>query len=325
MRPGYRILSIDGGGVRGIIASRLLERLERERSHFLDRFDLVAGTSTGGIIALAIAAGIAPDRISEMYMERAPSIFPRDLGDKLGPVDKLFRADYPNTGLRECLSEVFGDLTLGDLDARRILIATVEFGAGGTPRFFHNFGQQQSGDKDELLVDIAMRACAAPTYFPIYQGYVDGGILANNPSVCAVTHALDPGLGAQTLERISLLSVGTGTCPRPPEPLSEVSWGLAQWVPRLLAIAFEGGACLSDYECSRMLGARYQRLNPLLDDRIELDDVEAVPLLAEVADAVDLAPALEWFDRYEQRPGVLKEFGARFVRRESPREATRVH
>ena len=157
-----------------------------------------------------------------------------------------------------------------------------------------------------------MRTCAAPTYFPVYQGFVDGGIIANNPSVCAVTHALDPGLGGQTLDRISLLSVGTGACPRPPETQTEVSWGLAQWVPRLLAIAFEGGACLSDYECSRMLGPRYQRVNPSLDSRIELDDVDSVPQLAQIADAVDLEPAIAWFDRYEQRRGVLQEIGARF-------------
>ena len=81
-----------------------MERLESERPNFLDRFDLIAGTSTGGIIALAIAAGIAPERISAIYLQRAPSIFPQDLGDKLGPVDKLFRADYPNTGLRDCLA-----------------------------------------------------------------------------------------------------------------------------------------------------------------------------------------------------------------------------
>ena len=142
-------------------------------------------------------------------------------------------------------------------------------------------------------MDVALRTSAAPSYFPLYQGYIDGGVVAGNPSMAALAQALEPTTGRQTQSDVTLLSVGTG---RNTHYLTAQNndWGWLQWAPHLIDIMLDGNSGVADYECRQLLGARYHRLNPLLPERINLDDISKIPRLAEIAARVTLEPTLDW-------------------------------
>lgn len=299
----YRILSLDGGGIRGVLSAQLLARLDKMFPDFLDQIDLIAGNSTGGIQALGLAAGLRPKELLRLYMEYGPRVFADSPEDDARDLGRLIGADYDNEPLRQTILELLGNLRLRELD-KRVLIATFDLDNGGIngrqrrwkPKFFHNFPGDES-DGCELVVDVALRTSAAPTYFPIYQGYVDGGVVVNNPSMCAVAQALHPETGGQKLDRLVLLSLGTGVNPRYLTQ-QHADWGVLQWAPHLVSIATEGGAGMAHYQCRQVLGERYLRVNATLPEPIGMDRVDKVDLLKEMADQVDLQPAALWMARH---------------------------
>jgi len=186
----YRILSVDGGGIRGLYAAVLLDRLTLEVPTLVDRVDLVAGTSTGGIIALGLAHGLAPADLVALYRDRAKEIFDDSWLDDLKDLGGLTGADYDNENLKKLLGEIFGKRTTLKQLKKRVLVPTFDLDnespAPGKrmwkPKFFHNYPGPDS-DGEELVVDVALRTSAAPTYFPTYQGYIDGAVVANNPAM----------------------------------------------------------------------------------------------------------------------------------------------
>jgi uncharacterized protein len=298
----FRILSLDGGGIRGTLTIRLIERLSEKNPNFMENVDLIAGTSTGGILALVLAAGLSPKHVREMY---------QDLGEKVfheGPIDlaveKMVKADYDSVELRKIVKEVLGDITLGELK-KKVLISSFDLDneviKPGNPRtwkpkFFHNFDTQDP-DYNEKVADIAARTSAAPTYFPIYQGFIDGGVVANNPTMCAVAQAMEPKTGKQKLADLSVLSIGTGSNPMF-LPDKDGSWGLIKWAPHLIGLMMDGAVNLADYQCRQLLGKRYLRINPILHQSISLDDVKRVPSLLEMADLEPLDAQVRWLKRY---------------------------
>ncbi|MDE3170954.1 MAG: hypothetical protein KGL75_12495 [Acidobacteriota bacterium] len=161
-------------------------------------------------------------------------------------------------------------------------------------KFFHNFAGPDS-DCAEKVANVALRTSAAPTYFPVYQGYVDGGVIANNPSMAAVAQALDAGTGKQQLADLRLLSLGTGVTPAYIAG-GRLDWGLAQWAPKLADMMLEGGMGVADYECARLLGPNYFRLAPVLPEPVPLDCVEKIPNLVSYAKQVDIAAAVAWLN-----------------------------
>lgn len=305
MADHYRIVSLDGGGIRGILSSRLLERLEDARPGFLGDIDLIAGTSTGGILALALAAGHSPAEMSALYRSQGQRVFAEGVRNHLGDVDRLERPDYDSQPLERMLCGIFGDLRLGELQLKVLVSAfdldSVVVTKSGVrswkPKFFHNFEEEGSDDREQLVVDVAMRTAAVPTYFRIHQGFIDGGVVAGNPSMCALAQALDDATGGHTIAEIALLSIGTGVNPRYLDTPEE-DWGFVQWAPHLLAIMFEGDSGIADYQCRRILGPRYVRLNPVLPRRIGLAAVDEIPLLEGIAEATSLDAAVEWLERY---------------------------
>jgi patatin-like phospholipase/acyl hydrolase len=295
----YRILSLDGGGVRGVYAAVLLERLAAEAPGFLGRVDLFAGTSIGGVLALGLARGLTPHDLVRLYCYNTRTIFDDSWLHDLRDLGGLTGARYDNAGFKGVLEAALGDATLADLQ-RRVLVPAFDLdnrGEKGRPRrwepkFFHNFPGPDS-DGAERAVDVALRTSAAPTYFPVYQGYVDGGVVANNRSLAAVAQALDPGTGARELGELRLLSLGTGT------NLTYVDredhdWGVGQWGRLLVPLMIDGTMGVADYQCARLLGDRYQRLAPVLPRPVALDDAGKVEELIGDAWQVDLGPTLAW-------------------------------
>jgi uncharacterized protein len=239
----YRVLSIDGGGIRGLYSAVLLQGLAtqfaREQGLEADKeidlgkqFDLIVGTSTGAILATALAAGVPLSTVIRIYQEKAKLIFQRPVPEGGGikmlrwAVSTLFRAANDPQPLQDALDEVFKTETLGDLFARRkigLCIPTVDVQAHKSWVFKPPITPRLQRDVAYRLADICMASAAAPLIFPLKKivlansptdaaprvnWFADGGLWANNPSVVALTEALTT---ADPDQQIQLVSVST--CP----------------------------------------------------------------------------------------------------------------
>jgi uncharacterized protein len=316
---GFRILSADGGGIRGLLTAVLLDALVEDPAlaGWTERVDLFCGTSTGAIIALALAHGRPPSSLVELYGTDGPSIFGDrlpaappgreliaaierlpDIGNYVVDVRALFRCKYDNAALRAGLVSLFGAANLADLRPVGVTTVQLDDGSGSwRPRVLHNYSSADTS-RDLAAVDAALRSAAAPTYFPSHQGYIDGGVFANNPSLSALAMALDAERGGQRLEDVRLLSLGTGLVRQSIDARIDLDWGEARWAKPLLSLLVGGVQSADDYQCRQILGQRYQRLDVVLDRDVGLDDVHAVPFLkaaaAEAARGRDFAQCREW-------------------------------
>ncbi|MBK7405198.1 MAG: patatin-like phospholipase family protein [Phycisphaerales bacterium] len=298
-----RILSFDGGGIMGLFTATILERLTPAHPGLIAGADLLAGTSTGGIIALGLAAGVPPAELSRLYRDRAKKIFDDTLWDNLVDLGNAIGADYSAKGLTKELRAVFGDRRLSDLP-QRVLVPAFDLQADATPdrptvwkpKFFHNYPGEDS-DGDELVVDVALRTSAAPTYFPSYQGYIDGGVVANNPSMAAVAQALDPRAGSARLEDVVLLSIGTGMESKYIKG-QKLDWGWGEWARPLVSLMISGVMGVADHQCRLLLGDRYRRIDRYLDEPFKLDEKrpERLAWLVEQAMEIDLTEIEGWLD-----------------------------
>ncbi|MFL5359572.1 MAG: patatin-like phospholipase family protein [Myxococcales bacterium] len=314
----YRILAIDGGGVRGVFAARLLDRLQHETG-FLDRVDLLAGTSTGGIIALGLAAGLTPGQLARLYLDHSREIFDSSLLRKVATVEGVVAARYDNSALRKVALGVFGDRKLDDL-GKRVLVPTFDLDNGDgpaplpagalrtwKPKFFHNFPGQDS-DGQEKAVDVALRTSAAPVFLPSYQGYIDGGVVANNPSMAAVSIALHPAGAGKSIDDLRVFSLSTGTNSQ--YLPGDHAWGAASWGVPLIELMIGGTSGVADYECNVILGpSRYFRLDPVLEANVALDDARRVNDLYQWASRVPIETAATWLRDFFLAPAA----GARNV------------
>jgi len=299
----YNILSLDGGGIRGIVEAVLLARLEQEHKNFIRDTDLLTGTSTGGIIALALAADIPASKIQELYMEQSKIIFKDSLLDDVKDLWKLGGADYSTQGMREVLRDSFGDMKLRDLNKR---VAIVAFDLDNKlkdprrrtwkPKVFHNFeGLDSDGDLD--VADVGLYTTAAPLFFPSVDGYIDGAVVANNPAMVGIVQALDRRALGKSLQDLHVFSIGTKKTNRYIEG-DNLDWGLVKWAPQLLYILFEGAISMVTFECEQLLGYNFHRLEPILDGDFGMDNWKEIPDLARVAESEDLGPTLEWLEEH---------------------------
>jgi patatin-like phospholipase/acyl hydrolase len=211
----FKILSIDGGGLRGMFPAALLAWLEEHTGATIaDHFDLIVGTSTGGIIALGLAAGLPAAHIREFYTQKGPLIFPR----KRGRLTEAWRAlrkygmvRHEREPLEKALREVLGQLTMGDLK-KRVVVPTFDAVAGEIRLIKTAHHSHIRRDHQRTLVDVALATSAAPTYLPghttkLGERLLDGGIWANNPIAVAVVEAV--GYLRISPESVRVLSLGT--------------------------------------------------------------------------------------------------------------------
>lgn len=212
----FRILSIDGGGICGILPASILAELE---SRFLDGksiancFDIIAGTSTGGIIALGLGSGKTASEIRDIYVERGGSIFPSGswFTRKLRSFRRLVRYKYDAKVLEGELYRILGSKPFGESKVR-LCMPSFE-GRYGEPWIYKTpHHPDYKHDQHERMVRVGMATAAAPTYFRAFEndGYfmVDGGIWANNP----IMNALIDALSCYDIDRrqIRILSLGCG-------------------------------------------------------------------------------------------------------------------
>lgn len=296
----HRVITFDGGGICGLISVQLLIRALHFRPELAEEVTVLAGTSTGGIIALALAAGIPPINIRALYMSKGAKIFK---GVPLLGKGGLLWNRYSPAGLRSEVEVMFGDRRLGDLP-KKVLIPTFDLDnedaerARWKAKIFDNFAPDEP-DLHERIADVVVRTAAAPTYFPESDGYVDGGMILNNPSMAAVAQLLDPLVpcGDTEPEDIVLLSIGTGSsCNR----LSRwnAKFGLVGWGSKLVDAFMDGASDVADYQSRAVLRQRYCRVNPLLPPGKlpRMDQWWKIEELMEIANDFDMAPVYKWIE-----------------------------
>ncbi len=261
----YRILSIDGGGIRGIIPATVLAHLEADAGRPVhELFDLIVGTSTGGIITLALAGrsdGTAPltaARAADLYAEQGSRIFSRSAIHRARTLGGMLGNRYPATGLEQVLHETLGQTRLADLSSD-VVIPAYETEMR-VPWFFRSRRARDDAAYDFAIRDVARATAAAPTYFPaarITAGdgedwtLIDGGTFANNPTMCAIADALaDHGAGD-----LQVLSLGTGELTRSLSYDRIRSWGLLGWARPLLDVVFDGVSQTTDHHARQLSGA----------------------------------------------------------------------
>jgi predicted acylesterase/phospholipase RssA len=266
-----RVLTIDGGGIRGLIPARVLAEIERRCGRPAgELFDLVAGTSTGAIIACALTRPepLAAERIARIYLEEGPEIFSRTLLKRIRSADGYLDERYDSDGLLTSLRRHLGTARLAD--AKPAILLTAYDLERRRAVFLRR-------DDDMSLVDAAHASSAAPSYFePVRVGtatLVDGGVFATNPAMCAY---------AQTDGDLDVLvSLGTGEHTRR-LPYEEVKdWGRLEWARPVLDVVFDGTADAVDMQLEALLGTGYIRLQTPLDEASDdLDDVTPENLAA---------------------------------------------
>ena len=304
--PVYRILSFDGGGLRGVVAAVLLQRLQQVRPALLADVALMAGTSTGGLLALGLRRGLAPAQLRALYVDHGATIFDAGLWRRLRSLGQVIGARYPAEPRAAVLQSLLGTDTRLDQLGGAVLITSFDLDPETAdplrrdwkPKLFHNLPGSDS-DGAARVWEVAMATSAAPTFFPSFDGYVDGGVYANNPAMCALAQTQDPRTGGPVpWESIRLLSLGTGSARRV-VPGSTLDWGYAQWAPRLIELMMDGVSGIADYQCRMMLGGdQYFRYAPYFPPghNVGMDDVEALPWLLQWAESLPLAPLLNWLD-----------------------------
>ena len=295
-----RVLSIDGGGIRGLIPALVLAEIEdRTGRHTAELFDLVAGTSTGGILACALTRPGADGRprytareLTELYVSEGPKIFHRSLLHTVESVAGVFDEKYENTGLVTALEHYLGDARLSQT---LIPIFVTAYDIENRRAFFFRTG----GDHDHRLADVALATASAPTYFePAHvDGFalIDGGVFASNPSLCAYVDLIKAGTAPDLKV---LCSLGTGEQIHRFEYEDARDWGLLEWAHPVIDVMLSSQAETVGFGMTHLLGERYVRLTRKLTiARDAMDDAsarnladlrrEAETLIADESAAID--------------------------------------
>jgi uncharacterized protein len=260
-----RVLAIDGGGIRGLIPAIVLTELERRAGRrTFELFDLIAGTSTGGILACALCApdSLPASELVKLYEEEGPEIFDRSLFQRIKSAEGLLDEKYDDAALDRALERFLEHKRLSET-VPDLIVPSYDTALPG-PYFFKTSKAKETPDTDDFPLSIVARATsAAPTYFePVGTGdkaLVDGGVFATNPAMCALAEVLNH--DELRPRDVVLLSLGTGqqTHKRDFEEIKD--WGLAAWARPILEVVFDGVSDAVDYQLERVLTReRYWRL-----------------------------------------------------------------
>jgi hypothetical protein len=280
MSDSIRILSIDGGGIRGIIPAMVIQAL-LGKLKAQDVFHIIAGTSTGGIIACGLAKPnpISLQDIIDLYVKYGSEIFEKGLLDWS---HYLRGPRYKPTALENYVASEFGSTYLSEVKNVELLVPSYAIGLpkekppGNTcaPMFFRSWqarglllGKGVTSDEYDFKLDsIARATSAAPTYFPpativnkAGQSFtmIDGGVFANNPTICAMVEAYH--LYHST--NFMVVSIGTGSEPTRIDASAALNWGDLSWAMPMMSIFQDGSAQTVSVETDELLGDSHWRFN----------------------------------------------------------------
>jgi hypothetical protein len=310
MGKAIRILSIDGGGIRGLIPGQVLvcleeilqEKTNNKQARIADFFDLIAGTSTGGILSCIY---LFPDRYNpkrpcfssqaavDFYRHYGPAIFRRPWWHILLSCFGLFKEKYPAKYFERCLTKFFGELKLSQL-LKPCLISAYQI----EKRYAHFFRQSDAirdPEYDFLVKDVARATSAAPTYFKAagiksltkkFYPLIDGGVFANNPALCALSEVFRSFGDIDDLSQIIIISLGTGADDKPLPYRSAKNWGIIQWAVPIIDVLMSGNPETVDYQLKTIfrafgLSQNYLRIEPRLPDNLTgIDSVSKAKMQA---------------------------------------------
>jgi patatin-like phospholipase/acyl hydrolase len=285
-----RILSIDGGGIRGILPAMLLAWLERKTGQPVSQlFDLVAGTSTGGILALGLVRpnadgkpAYSAEEMAALYEREGDNIFSRTLWHKLASLGSLGDQKYPSQGVEEVLHRYFGETKLSE-SLSSVLVPSYEI-ERRVPFFFKSHSARRKATHDFPMWQVARATSAAPTYFEParidasragdYWALIDGGVFANNPAACALVEARTQFPEA---DEYVVCSLGTGTLTRRIAYDDARRWGLARWAKPVLNIVLDSVSETVDYQLQQLLptGSYYRFQSSLQRGSEQMDETSA--------------------------------------------------
>jgi patatin-like phospholipase/acyl hydrolase len=288
----FKVLAIDGGGIRGVIPALVLHELEQRAGRPVhELFDLIVGTSTGALLALGLttpdAAGrprYAAEDLVRLYLDEGPGIFSRGVLYRVRSGNGLLRPRYPAAGLEGVLERTFGTTQLSEL-LGDVLVTAYET-EQRDPFLFRSRRARDRISSEFLVADVARAATAAPTFFPPVRveggdgarwTLIDGGVYANNPTMVAVVEAIS------AYERTDILSVsvGTGDLTRPLPYRQIRGWGPLRWARPLIDVVFDGVASTADFQAERLA-----RQTPAVAEHLRLD----IPLTSASDDIDDTSP-----------------------------------
>ena len=290
----FNILAFDGGGLKGALSISILERIVKEYPNLLNNINMFGGTSTGSLIALGLAYGVSPKEIKELYsIENSKYIFNKSYAE-------ILRPKYENKNLKEVLLSIFPEeLELKDLN-KLVMIPSFYIGNeenAWKPVFYNNM--PNSFTKTSKVVDVAMSSSAAPVFFPTYNHHVDGGIIATDPSLACIIHAIDSGF---KLKNTRLFSIGTGYVYNSIKA-DTTEWGAIDWIINkepdlpIISITLEGNSQMSQLFSQKLLGDNYYRLNPKMEKDVAMDDCDALEYLMSLGENCDIKDAFGWIKK----------------------------
>lgn len=305
-----RILSIDGGGIRGIIPGQILISLEEKLKQLsrnqdvrlADFFDLIAGTSTGGILTClylcpsedetTFSKYSAADAV-DLYLKHGREIFKASLWQQLKSLAGLTDERYSEKALESLLTRFIGDLHLSDL-VKPCLITAYDIEQRKTT-FFTQHDAVVRPEKNFLLLHVARATSAAPTFFQVARaisdmqsGYslIDGGVFANNPALCAYAEVRNKFAHHPSAKEMVMLSLGTGRVRKEYQYRKAKNWGALGWLRPLLDILMSGVSETVDYQLRQIFDSdgtpeQYLRINePLQNADSSMDNASAKNLAA---------------------------------------------
>jgi patatin-like phospholipase/acyl hydrolase len=301
-----RILSIDGGGIRGILPGQILIRLEEKlklldsnpTARLADYFDLMAGTSTGGILTCIYlcpeAPGIDRPRFSakeavELYLTKGSKIFDVSVWQQIKTAGGLLDEKYSAEALENTLKNYLNKLRLSELIKPCIITAyDIRYRRA---HFFTQHDARAKESHDFYVRDVARATSAAPTYFEVsniaaidrkFYTLIDGGVFANNPALCAYSEArtleFDSNRKKPVAAEMAILSIGTGNIDTPYKFNKAKDWGLVEWIKPVIDIMMSGVSETVDYHMRQIFDAseksnQYLRIDPELGKaNREMDD-----------------------------------------------------
>jgi patatin-like phospholipase/acyl hydrolase len=302
-----RILSIDGGGIRGIIPGQILVTLENKLqqmdnnpdARLADYFDLIAGTSTGGILTCIYLlpdlenpakARFSAEEAVALYLDRGDEIFDMSFWQKIKSGVGIADEKYDEEPLVQALTEYMDDTMLSNL-LRPTLITSYDI-ENRKGHFFKSHRAKKNEDYDFYVREVARSTSAAPTYFEVSKatsasgkeyGLIDGGVFVNNPALCAYSEArttiFDQFRDKPKATNMMILSIGTGNEDESYPYRKVKKWGALQWLVPLIDIMMSGVSQTVDYQLKQIYDAvekpdQYIRISPGLEKaNSKMDDV----------------------------------------------------
>jgi patatin-like phospholipase/acyl hydrolase len=285
----FKILSIDGGGIRGIVPLTILVELEKMTGPVSQTFDLIGGTSTGGLITLGLTSpykDMSAADILNLYQNRSQDIFVRNryqvvdkavhrlaqLGTEMILKQLVEHPIYSSKGIETVAKELLGSAVMKDAKTN-ILVPALDITEKCKP-FVKRFTNITQDDAFLSMKRVALATSAAPMYFPQHgigeRKYLDGGLSVNNPCFDCYSHAINRGVASKTAHVVSL---GTGFSDI--EGLGEDKHGLFYWARKIYPTVSAAQSHTVDKDLTEVLGDRYSRLNPTLETLIDLDANES--------------------------------------------------